>query len=92
MPSERHRILQLALESLESRKKQIEEEIAALNGELHRGRAGRRSPFSVSTAPSGSKVIRKRKRSRFTREERKRRSARMKAFWKKWREDKARKK
>lgn len=92
MPSERQRILELALESLAFRKKQIEEEIAALTGELRRGRAGRGSPFDRRPAPGARKAVRRRKRSRFTTEERKRRSARMKAYWEKWRENKARQK
>jgi hypothetical protein len=87
MPSERQRILQLALESLENKKRQIDEEIAALAGELRRGRAPR-----GAAAPTAQRAVRRRKRLRFSKEERARRSARMKAYWEKWRRDKARRK
>ncbi len=82
MPSERQRILELALESLMNKKKQIDAEIAELSGELRRGKpAGGRL---AAAAPAAAK---KRKRSRFSAEERKRRSARMKAYWDKWRKE-----
>ncbi len=91
MPSERMRILELALESLEARKKKIDEEIAALTKQMKRGRAGRAiMKAEVTTSPS--KVGRGRKRARFSKEERARRAARMKAYWDKWRKEKARQK
>jgi hypothetical protein len=92
MPSERKRILELALESLEHKKKQIEEEMAALAGELRRGRAARVVVSAGAPAPLARKAVKARKRSRFTKEERERRSARMKAYWDKWRKEKAHRK
>jgi len=84
MPSERQRILELALESLLNKKEQLDAEIAELRGELRRGLTRGRSTKGVPAA------ARRRKRSRFTPEERERRSARMKAYWDKWRKEKAR--
>jgi hypothetical protein len=91
MPSERQRILELALESLHSKKKQIDDEIADLIRELKRGRAPKSTLSAGGTAPVAKKAVTKRKRSRFSREERERRSARMKAYWDKWRKEKGRK-
>jgi cell division septum initiation protein DivIVA len=91
MPSERQRILELALESLANKKKDIEEEIASLTKELRRGRAGKGElPGKATLAPRA--VAKRRKRSRFSKAERARRAARMKAYWEKWRKDKARQK
>jgi hypothetical protein len=92
MPTERQRILELALESLENKKRRIDEEIAALSSELRRGRAARGAPRLGAVAPVGQKVVRRRKRSRFSKEERERRSARMKAYWEKWRKARGRQK
>ena len=92
MPSERQRILELALESLENKKRQIDEEIAALTGELRRGRGARGAPRLGAAAPMAKKAVRRRKRSRFSKKERERRSARMKAYWEKWRRERARRK
>jgi len=90
MPSERQRILELALESLHNKKKQIDDEIAELTRESRRG--GTSSTLSAGgAAPVARKAIRRRKRSRFSKEERERRSARMKAYWDKWRKAKGRK-
>ena len=86
MPSERRRILELALESLERKKSQIEAEIASLTGELRRGGAVKGATHFQEVVPKKAA----RKRSRFSKEERERRAARMKAYWKKWREEKAR--
>ena len=87
MPSDRQRILELALESLQNRKKQLDAEIAEITRELRGGpaKAARASAKSAGTAPA-------RKRSRFTKEERLRRSKRMTAYWENWRKQKARKK
>jgi hypothetical protein len=88
MPSERLRILELALESLENRKKQIDDEIAALSRELKRGR---RIGVTISALPAKIKA-KARKRSTFSKQERARRAARMKAYWVKWRKEKAKQK
>jgi len=81
MPSERRRILELALESLEDKERKLDEEIAEIAREL-RGRADIRiAPF----AAAGAGAARKRRRSRFSKEERIRRSQRMKAYWESWR-------
>ena len=73
MPTDRQRILQLAIESLEHKRRQIEEEINNLNAQLAIGR----KPRAVA-----EEVIRPaRKKPRFSKAERARRSARMKAYW-----------
>ncbi len=92
MPSERLRILELALESLENKKKQIDEEILALTSELKRGRAAKAGVKTVGAAMRAKTAAPARKRARFSREERERRAARMKAYWDKWRKEKARQK
>ncbi len=87
MLNDRQRILELALESLQNRKKQLDAEIAEINSELRGGTAkpARVSAKSAGTAPA-------KKRSRFSREERLRRSKRMTAYWENWRKQKARRK
>ncbi len=92
MPSERLRILELALESLENKKKQIDEEIASLTGELRRARGGRAAIRGTGTAAKAMVAAPARKRARFSRAERARRAARMKAYWEKWRKEKGRQK
>jgi hypothetical protein len=89
MLSDRQRILELALESLENKKKQIDEEIAALARELRGKPAKAARPAAPS--PRAGKAPR-RKRTRFSKEERLRRSQRMKAYWDNWRKKKARQK
>jgi len=90
MLSDRRRILELALESLENRRKRIDEEIAEISRELL-------GKTSIVAAPSrnlrgaGLRVP-VRKRSRFSKEERLRRSERMKAYWENWRKKRARQK
>ena len=91
MPSERMRILELALESLEARKKQIDDEIAALTREMKRGRAAK-AVVNAGGLAVRPKTAAARKRARFSKEERARRAARMKAYWDKWRKEKARQK
>ena len=85
MPSDRNRILQLALESLQNKKKQIDAEIAEINREL-RGRP------SQKPVQAKAKATPARKPARFSKEERLRRSQRMKAYWVNWRKKKARSK
>jgi hypothetical protein len=89
MPSESRRILDLALENLEFKKKQIEEEIAQITQEL-RSRFGRKR--AALKAGGKAETAAKRRRSRFSREERARRSQRMKAYWDKWRKERGRQK
>jgi hypothetical protein len=90
MANERQRLLELALESLENRRKSIEEEISAISRELRGGR-GKAVPAAKSVKPDdGSET--KNKRSRFSKEERIRRSQRMKAYWDNWRKKKNRQK
>ena len=103
MQTDRQRILELALESLERKKKQIEEEIAALQSEI-KGKPVSKKPAvktakkvakkpAVKTAvKTANKVAKKAapakassKRIRFTKEERLRRSQRMKEYWENWR-------
>ncbi len=71
MQSKRQRILELALESLENRKQRIDQEIADLRRQLRGANPG----------PRGKASMRTRKSSRFSDEERERRSARMKQYW-----------
>jgi hypothetical protein len=80
MPSDRYRILELALETLQSKKKQIEAEIAELSREL------RGLPARSDAAPNARKA---KKTPRFSKEERIRRSQRMKAYWENSRKKKA---
>ena len=79
MLNDSQRILELALESLELKKKQIEEEIA----EIHRALSGK--PVRKKTAPKVKKkapsVKTSPKKSKFTEEEKLRRSQRMKKYW-----------
>ena len=84
MVSERQRLLELALESLENRRKQLDAEIAQITSEL-RGRRTKRQELPKAAAPS-------RKRGRFSKDERRRRSQRMKAYWDNWRKQKNKKK
>jgi hypothetical protein len=88
MPSERRRILELALESLENKKRKLDEEIAEITRDL-RGGASIRIALPAVAGPGAA---RKGRRSRFSKEERLRRSQRMKAYWKSWRKKKARQK
>jgi hypothetical protein len=78
----------LALESLENKKKQIEEEIAGITREL-RGKPAVRLSASKSQGAS-AKIGAGRKRFRFSKEERLRRSQRMKEYWENWRKKKSR--
>ena len=88
MPSDRQRLLELALESLHAKRSQIDEEIAAINREL-RGRGGAKSPGrSRAAGPAPGKA----RRPQFSKEERLRRSNRMKAYWERWRKEKGKKK
>lgn len=79
MPSDRTRILGLALESLLEKKKKLDQEIAEITREL-RGKA----PLKGAPAPA----VPAKKRSQFSKEERLRRSRRMKAYWDNWRKKK----
>ena len=87
MPSDRQRILELALESLQNRKKQLDAEIAEITRELRGG-----SAKTVRKSVKSTRIASARKRSRFSKEERLRRSKRMTAYWENWRKQKARKK
>ena len=91
MLSDRQRILELALESLQNRKKQIDEEIAGITSQL-RGRSAAKAVSSGIGLKSARVGRPARKRSRFSKEERLRRSQRMKAYWENWRKKKARQK
>ena len=86
MLNDRKRILELALESLELKKKEIEREMAEIRGELQ-GRTAVKKPSSSK----GVKTPKKKavaKKARFTKEERSRRSQRMKEYWENWRKKK----
>jgi hypothetical protein len=87
MVSDRRRILELALESLENKKTQLDAEIAELVREL-RGGVARQTP-AAKPKPAAASA---RKHSRFTKEERLRRSQRMTAYWNNWRKKKSRSK
>jgi hypothetical protein len=77
------RIWELALENLENKKLQIDLEIADLRRELQRG-VRKTSAAGRANAGGGGRPA-KRKRARFSKEERLRRAARMKAYWENWR-------
>lgn len=81
MTTERRRLLELAMESLVAKQRQIEDEIAQVSRELRAGVNGRRAPSAKKAAPT--------RRARFSRTERDRRSKRMKAYWDEWRKRKA---
>jgi len=83
MPSDRRRILELALESLEGKKRELDREIAEITRELRGGTAKTAPVLAPSAGPF-------RKRPRFSKQERLRRSRRMKAYWENWRKRKAR--
>jgi hypothetical protein len=83
MPSDRRRILELALESLQTQRKKLDEEIAEISRELRGGAPRAAVAASAATAPK-----RGRKTTRFTKEERQKRSERMKAYWDNWRKKK----
>jgi hypothetical protein len=87
MLSDRHRILELALESLIGKKKQIDEEIAEINRELRRAPARKELPAATKMAEAPASIGKK--RSRFSKEERLRRSQRMKTYWENWRKKKS---
>jgi hypothetical protein len=89
MLNDRRRILELALDSLENKKKQLDIEIAEITREL-RGVSGRKALLSTEGSGPSSKPARK--RSQFSKEERLRRSQRMKAYWETYRKKKARRK
>jgi hypothetical protein len=76
--------LELALESLEEKKKKLDAEITEITRELRGGAAVKTAP-SPKVAAGGTRA---RKRSRFSKEERIRRSQRMKAYWDNWRRKK----
>jgi hypothetical protein len=90
MASDRQRLLELALETLEHKRKELDLEIAQLMRQL-RGRRGKAPALTASKDPGavpGGKI----RRIRFSKEERERRSARMKAYWDNWRKQKSREK
>ena len=78
MPSDRRRILELALESLQNQRQKLDEEIAEITRDLRGGAPRKAAPAAVAPA-------RGRKQRRFTKEERQRRSERMTAYWDNWR-------
>jgi hypothetical protein len=89
MPSNQRRILELALESLQIKKMQIEEEIAGINDQLREKYSKKvDAPKPKAKAGAGSG----RKQPRFSKEERLRRSQRMKAYWENWRKKRSRQK
>ena len=82
MANDRRRILELALESLENKKKELDAEIAQITREL-RGRAGKQTAGSKTKASTG------RKGPRFSKEEKLKRSKRMTEYWANRRKEKA---
>jgi len=81
MLNARRRILELALESLELKKKDIDAEIGEIKSELQ-GKANYKKASRTKAAAKGT---------RFTKKERLRRSQRMKEYWENWRKKKAKK-
>lgn len=78
MASDRRRILELALESLQNQKKQIEQEIAEISREIKSAPKKSAAPAAAAKAAAPGKG---KKRPRFSKEERLRRSKRMTAYW-----------
>ena len=93
MPNDRRRILELALEALELKKKQVDEEIAEITRELRGKTAAKKSaqatPQPAPAKTSASKKASARKKTKFTQEEKLRRSKRMKEYWANWHKKKA---
>jgi len=89
MMSDRHRILELALESLEIKKKEIDREIEEMKRELKGLPARPAAAVKATPAAAPKAVAASKKRPRFTRAERLRRSQRMKAYWENWRKKKS---
>ena len=83
MPNDRRRILELALESLELKKKEIEREIAEVRSELYGRPAAKKPSIQKAKKAAGRKAVAG--KARFTKEERNRRSKRMKEYWENWR-------
>jgi hypothetical protein len=87
MLNDRRRLLELALESLEGKKKQIDEEIAAITREL------RGKPEVKVSLPKPQKaavqIKAPKKQARFSKQEKLRRSQRMKEYWDNWRKKRA---
>ena len=89
MINDRRRLLALAMESLENKRRDIEFEIAGLARELRAGRrSGNRTTAVVMRASARQPQLRR--HFNFSREERLRRSQRMKAYWEKWRKQRGR--
>jgi hypothetical protein len=78
MPREHKRLLELALESLMNKRKELDAEIEQITRQL-RGPRGRKA---ASVKPAA------RKKPRFSKQERLRRAKRMKAYWENWRKQK----
>jgi hypothetical protein len=91
MTSDRQRLFALALETLENKRKEIDAEIAELRRQL-RGAGGKRTSSGPLARKAADKKGTRRRRVRFSREERLRRAARMKAYWENWRKQKGREK
>ncbi len=87
MANDRKRLLELALEALENKRREIDLEIAHVTQQL-RGTRGKAPVASAAKPAAAKKGVRKKRSVRFTREERKRRSERMKAYWMNWRKQK----
>ena len=72
--------MQLALESLQEKKRQLDAEIAEITRELRgKGKAAAKSASPTAAA---------KRKSQFSKAERLRRSQRMKAYWDNWRKKK----
>jgi len=90
MASDRQRLLELALETLENKRREIDAEIAGITRQL-RGSSRKASAGPSAKGAAGKKGA-VRRRVRFSKEERLRRAARMKAYWENWRKQKGREK
>jgi len=78
MPGEQKRLLELALETLVNKRRELDAEIEQITRQL-RGTRGRKA------APARTEGRRK---PRFSKQERLRRAKRMKAYWENWRKQK----
>ncbi len=86
MASDRKRLLELALDSLETKKRKINDEMAVIVKELGL-EAGAKVKSAAAAAVRTPKS--RRKTPQFSKAERLKRSQRMKAYWEKWRKEKA---
>lgn len=89
LSEKQRRICELALENLEKRKRQLDQAISEFNAALQQEGQEKVAVTAPVNASMDAPVAKKRKRARFTLEERLRRAERKKAYWENWRNQRA---